>query len=169
MRRFGLHTSHHILGYITFYYITYLLHPLPSSRVSRPKSVASVKQQQKRNKYGSVAARIGAELSPFAVESSGGMAQDALKLIHAMAEEGEDTMRMWSGEQIARHSLCLTATAVQRGNAMMMLHGYTQCRRAMADTGNERSLRKVTAMSDGNEHGRSMVDGWRCMRLIVRS
>ena len=67
------------------------------------------------------------------------MAQDALKLIHAMAEEGEDTMRMWSGEQIARHSLCLTATAVQRGNAMMMLHGYTQCRRAMADTGHERS------------------------------
>jgi len=37
---------------------------------------------------------------PFAVESCGGMAQDALRLIHAMAEEGEDTMRMWSSEQI---------------------------------------------------------------------
>ena len=114
-------------------------HPLTSSHISRRQSVAGLKQQEKRHKYASVAAKIGAELLPFAVESCGGMAQDALKLIHAMAEEGEDTMRMWSGEQIARHSLCLTATAVQRGNAMMMLHGYTQCRRAMADTGHERS------------------------------
>ncbi len=114
-------------------------HPLTSSHIARRQSVAGLKQQEKRHKYASVAARIGAELLPFAVESCGGMAQDALKLIHAMAEEGEDTMRMWSSEQIARHSLCLTATAVQRGNAMMMLHGYTQCRRAKTDTGRERT------------------------------
>jgi len=105
---------------------------------------AGVKQQEKRNKYGSVAAKIGAELLPFAVESCGGMAQDALRLIHTIAEEGEDTMRLWSSEQIARYSLCLTATALQRGNAMMMLHGYTQCRRAVvASTGSDRRIGAV--------------------------
>ena len=114
-------------------------HPLTSSHISRPKSVAGVKQQEKRQKYGSVAAKIGAELLPFAVESCGGMTHDALRFIHTIAEEGEDTMRMWRSEQIARYSLCLTATALQRGNAMMMFHGYTQCRRAVvASAGSER-------------------------------
>ena len=106
-------------------------HPMKMT-TGRRRSTPTATQQEKKNKYGSIAARIGAELLPFAVESFGGMAPDAFKLIHTIAEEGEDTMRMWSSGQIARHSLCLTATAVQRGNAMMMLHGYTQCRHAAA-------------------------------------
>jgi hypothetical protein len=127
-------------------------HPLTSSHVARRQSVAGLKQQQKRAKYGSTAAKVGAELLPFAVETCGGMAPDALKLVHTIAEEGEDTMRMWSSEQIARYSLCLTATAIQRGNAMVMLHGYAHCRRNRANVRSEEQGRERTAMMAGEEH-----------------
>ncbi len=46
-----------------------------------------------------------------------------MKLVQAMGEEGKDAMGAWTKEEIVRYVLSLTATAVQRGNAKMMLAG----------------------------------------------
>ena len=50
---------------------------------------------------------------------------DAMKRIHIVAEEGANTMKTWSSEQLFRNTVHLTAIAVQRENAMVMLSKYT--------------------------------------------
>ena len=66
----------------------------------------------------------------LAVDSCGGMAPGASRLIEAIAEEGARwSAGTWTEKGIQRQLLGAIATAVQRGNGMAMLAGYT---RAMA-------------------------------------
>ena len=65
------------------------------------------------------------------VDASGGMATDAFELVRAIGDEGERWLGAWSSVSIQRHLLGCIAAAVQRGNAMVMLTGFT---RAMGST-----------------------------------
>ena len=105
-------------------------HPMTTSRVQRGDASTTVAEHGKRTKYSNLAARLGAELLPFSVATYGGLADDAMKLVQAMGEEGEETMGAWTKEEIVRHTLNMTATAIQRGNARVMLAGRMQSLKA---------------------------------------
>ena len=60
---------------------------------------------------------------PFSVATYGGIANDAMELVQAMGEEGEETMGAWSKAEIVRYTLSMTAAAIQRGNTRVMLAG----------------------------------------------
>ena len=60
---------------------------------------------------------------------------------------------MWSSQQIARYGLCLTAMAFQRGNAMVLLHGYTHCSRNKTNVGNEEQGREGPATAREEHQG----------------
>ena len=89
-----------------------------------------------------MASRLGAELLNMCVDTSGGMASDALKLMQAVGEEGERwSAGTWTSAAITRHLTGAIATAVQRGNAMAILCGYTRAASVKA------------ALDDGAEEG----------------
>ena len=79
-----------------------------------------------------MAARLGAELLNVCVDATGGMAKDVFELVEAVGDEGEKWLGAWSSGGIQRHLLGVIATAVQRGNAMAMLAGYTRAVSARA-------------------------------------
>ena len=63
------------------------------------------------------------------------MASEALQLIQAVSEEGERwSAGTWTSTAITRHLMGAIATAVQRGNAMALLSGYTRAARINAAT-----------------------------------
>jgi phosphoribosyl-ATP pyrophosphohydrolase len=95
-------------------------HPITASRVQTQRSSTTAAQSKKMKKYSSVSAQLGAELLPFSVATYGGLADDAMKLVQALGEEGEETMGAWSKEEIIRYTLSVTATAIQRGNAFLL-------------------------------------------------
>jgi hypothetical protein len=102
-------------------------HSLTASYIAQRKSSALQKQNRKNKKYASVASRIGAELLNMSVDSCGGMASDAVRLGEAIAVEGERlSAGTWSSGEINRQLLGAIAMAVQRGNALAMLAGYTR-------------------------------------------
>jgi hypothetical protein len=101
-------------------------HPLTEDRILHHRSSAAVLQSVKRTKYSNVASRLGAELMPFSLETLGGMADEAMKFVQAIGEAGEETMGTWSKTEIMRYTLAITAAAVQRGNARIMLAGRMQ-------------------------------------------
>jgi len=105
-------------------------HPITTFRVQEGVSSTVKAQYNKQTKYSSVATRLGAELLPFSVATYGGLADDAMKLVQAMGEEGEETMGAWSKAEIVRYTLSMTATAIQRGNARVMLAGRMQSMKA---------------------------------------
>ena len=82
-----------------------------------------------------------AELLPFSVETYGGMAPDAIKLLSAMGDMGEEQLGMWPRHVVIRHLIGSVATAVQRGNAVTWLSGYS---RALAAWAQERKERRET-------------------------
>ena len=77
-----------------------------------------------------MSAQLGAELLPFSVATYGGLADDAMKLVQALGEEGEEAMGAWSKEEIIRYTLSVTAAAIQRGNTRVMLAGRMQSLKA---------------------------------------
>jgi hypothetical protein len=105
-------------------------HPMTASRVERHQSSTTTAQHNKQTKYSTMAARLGAELLPFSVATYGGLADDAMKLVQAMGEEGEETMGAWTKEEIVRYTLSMTAVAIQRGNTRVMLAGRMQSLKA---------------------------------------
>ena len=105
-------------------------HPITASRIQNRKSSTKAAQLEKRTKYSSVSAQLGAELLPFSVATYGGLADDAMKPVQAMGEEKEETMGAWTKEEIVRYTLSMTAIAVQRGNARVMLAGRMQSLKA---------------------------------------
>jgi hypothetical protein len=107
-------------------------HPLTSTFIAKRQSSGVTRQGEKRRKYSSVASRLVAELLPFSVETYGGMADDAMKLVQAMGEEGEEAMGAWTKAEIMRYILSLTAIAVQRGNARIVLSGRMKSLRMIA-------------------------------------
>src|SRR6185437_10579843 len=80
-------------------------HPITASRVQKRGSSTKAAQLGKRAKYASVSAQLGAELLPFSVATYGGLADDAMKLVQALGEEGEEAMGAWSKEEIIRYTL----------------------------------------------------------------
>ena len=100
-------------------------HSLTSSRVARGQSAATTKQTEKHTKYARVASRLEAELLNLSVDTCGGMASHAVKLVEAIGEEGERwSAGTWSSGHIKRMLLGSIAVALQRGNAMVMLRHH---------------------------------------------
>ena len=100
-----------------------------SSRTAQHRSVTAIKKGQKVKKYKHVAARLSAELLNVSVDTCGGLASDALKPVHAVAEEGEKwSVAAWPSAAIEKQLLGAIVMAVQRGNVMIMLtlSGYTR-------------------------------------------
>ena len=60
------------------------------------------------------------------------MAPDAMKLLSAMGSMGEEQLGMWPRHVVIRHLMGSVATAVQRGNAVAWLSGYSRALAAMA-------------------------------------
>ena len=74
-----------------------------------------------------MASRLGAELLNVSLDTCGGMADGTSRLVEAIGEEGERwSMGTWDRGSIERRLLGTIAIAVQRGNAMAMLLGYTR-------------------------------------------
>ena len=74
-----------------------------------------------------VASRLGAELLNVSVDACGGMADGTWRFVEALGEEGERwSLGTWNSGYIERRLLGTIAMAVQRGNAMAMLLGYTR-------------------------------------------
>ncbi|MCJ1296814.1 hypothetical protein MMC34_008381 [Xylographa carneopallida] len=102
-------------------------HTLTPSAVAAGKAQTSARLSGKNTKYAGVASRLGAELLNVVVDTGGGMTGAALKLVDAVGEEGERwSAGTWSSAAITRHLLGAIAVAVQRGNALAMLCGYTR-------------------------------------------
>jgi len=87
-------------------------HPMTAFRVQRQVLSTTSAQYGKQTKYSKMASQLGAELLPFSVATYGGLADDAMKHVQAMGEEGEETMGAWSKEEIVRYTLSVTATYV---------------------------------------------------------
>ena len=120
-------------------------HSLTSSRVARGQNAATTKQAEKHKKYAGVASRLGAELLNLSVDTCGGVASDAVRLIEAIGEEGELwSAGTWNDSHIKRMLLGVIAVAVQRGNAMTMLSGFTRSASARAE-----STRRAGRRCDG--------------------
>jgi hypothetical protein len=75
-------------------------------------------QRVKHRKYDETAESWGFQLLPLAVETTGGMAPDAVNLLKAMAEESEEQLGLWHQSTILKHVHGLVAIALQRGNAL---------------------------------------------------
>ena len=89
-------------------------------------------QTRKRAKYRETAAQHHAELLPFSVETYGGMAPDAIKLLAAMGQMGDERLGVWPRHVVIRHLIGAVATSIQRGNAVAWLSGYSRALAAMA-------------------------------------
>ena len=101
--------------------------------VASDAPTASREQGLKQKKYAGVAARLGAQLLNVSVEAQGGMASETFLLAQAVGEEGERwSQGSWTSGAIERQLLGQIAMAVQRGNALAMLSGYTRAARAQA-------------------------------------
>ena len=119
---------------------------LTPAHIAAWTSSAAIQQGRKNKKYASVAARVCAELLNVSVDACGGLASDALLLVEAIGEEGERWSRgTWKSESIERHLRGAVAAAVQRGNAMAMLCGFTRA------TGVRSQLGKQPSAQDGRK------------------
>jgi hypothetical protein len=87
--------------------------------------VARRKQQLKHDKYDEIAERHGAKLLPFAVETCGGMAPDAVAFVRALAEEGDEQLSLWSKDSITEHVHAAVAIAVQAANALVYARAHS--------------------------------------------
>ena len=105
-------------------------HSLTASTVALSKSAAALWQGRKNRKYAGVASRLGAELLNVSLDTCGGMADGTSRLVEAIGEEGERwSVGTWNRGSIERRLLGTIAIAVQKGNAMAMLFGYTRAAR----------------------------------------
>jgi hypothetical protein len=104
-------------------------HPLAPSAVrsctsTRTLGSAKLKEGGKRRKYASLASQRQCELLPFVVETCGGLAPSAVKLIQAMAQAAAEHLSLWTRTAILRELVGAVAIAVQRGGAMTYLEGF---------------------------------------------
>jgi hypothetical protein len=152
-----------------------ITHPLAPSRVKNRTSwtttgAARRMQNKKRTRYLETADQNHAELLPFSVETYGGMAPDAIKLLSAMGAMGEEQLGMWPRHVVIRHLIGSVATAVQRGNAVAWLSGYSramvalaQKRKAAGKQGKEQDLEGESEPEDmeEQEEGLELTEEWR--------
>jgi hypothetical protein len=83
-------------------------------------------ENTKRRHYADLITLHHYQLYPFVMETCGGMAPGAVRLVKIMAEAGEAHLRLWAKEDAVRELLHTVAVAVQRGGALSYLHGYEQ-------------------------------------------
>jgi hypothetical protein len=69
-------------------------------------------------KHAAIASRHDTELIPFAVETCGGLGQDAIALLDVISGAASENLSIWSQEDAAKGVLNSVAIAVQKGNAM---------------------------------------------------
>jgi Reverse transcriptase (RNA-dependent DNA polymerase) len=141
-----------------------ITHPLAPSKVKSRVSwtttgAARNLQHKKRTRYMETAVQNNAELLPFSVETYGGMAPDAIKLLSAMGDMGEEQLGMWPRHVVIRHLIGSVATAVQRGNAVAWLSGYSramvalvQKRKADGKQRKEQDSEVESECEDNEEH-----------------
>jgi hypothetical protein len=129
--------------------ITHSLAPgtVKNGRALTTTGAARSMQTTKHRKYRETAARHRAELLPFCVETCGGMAPDAITLLSAMGQMGEEQLGMWPRHVVIRHLIGSVATSVQRGNAVAWLSGYSRALAAMA--GRRRDRRQLGEEVEG--------------------
>ena len=102
-------------------------HTMTTYWITKRGSSAVVREWEKDKKYAGVAARLGAEQMNCSVDTSGGLSNGAMRLARAIGEEGERwSAGTWHSGLIERQLLGSIAVAVQRGNALAMLCGYTR-------------------------------------------
>ena len=125
-----------------------VVHPMAPGYVNNGTSLsatgaACALQRTKRQKYMKTAARHEAMLLPFAVETCGGMAPDAVRLLRLIARAGHEQLGMLPVEHIARQLVGAVAMAVQRGTAMVYLSRYIRAvaRPAAGGTGEKQDGR----------------------------
>lgn len=104
-------------------------HPLGPGAVNSGNAltttgVARHKETKKRRKYCELTKQQDAEMLPFVVETTGGMAPDAIRLLRIMGEAGQEHLAMWPKHEVIRHLVGSVAIAVQRGMVMTYLAGY---------------------------------------------
>ena len=80
----------------------------------------------KHRKYDRAVARHHAQMLAFSVETCGGMAPDAVTLLHIVADVGERKLSVWPRGEILRRLIDTVSIAGQRGNAMTFLAGHTR-------------------------------------------
>lgn len=108
-------------------------HSLTPGNIANRHPATLTWERRKIKKYAGVSARLGAELLNLSLDTCGVMASDAIKLVQAIGEEGERwSVGTWKSGLIERMLLNSIAVAVQRGNALAMLQGYTRAMGAQA-------------------------------------
>jgi hypothetical protein len=120
--------THHVIADVV------VTHPLAGSYLRNNTALtqlgaARARQKKKHVKYDRTAAQHHAQMLAFSVETCGGMASDAITLMHIIADAGEEQLGLWPKGEILQEMVSAVSIAVQRGNAMTFLAGYT---RAMA-------------------------------------
>ena len=115
-----------------------IVHPLAASRVKARTSntalgSARAEESIKSKHYAELVALRRCQLHPFVMETCGGMAPAAERLIDILAEAGEANLRLWAKQDILRELLHSVAVAVQRGGALSYLHGYEQALHKLRD------------------------------------
>ena len=127
---------------------------LTAARVALTSFSANDFQTRKKKKYAAVASRLGAELLNLCVDACGGMASEATRLVRVIGEEGERwSAGTWSAVSIQRQLLSAIAVAVQRGNALTVLSGFTRTTRAgvMRGVREDAAIRERGASEDGGD------------------
>ena len=128
-------------------------HSLTASNILSGRSTANDRQRRTNEKYAGMASRIAAELLNVSIDTCGGMASDAVRLVEAIGEQGERwSAGTWSSGEVRRFLLSAIAVAVQRGNALAMLTGYSRVAEDGRAEREQRSGRKVSARY-GEEEG----------------
>ena len=94
-------------------------HPLAPAFIHNGNSlrmlgVAKAKQTTKRRKYAQTAAQHNALMLPFSLETCGGMAPEALRLLKLMGQAGEEHLALWPRGEVVRYLVGAVAMAVQR-------------------------------------------------------
>lgn len=105
-------------------------HPLCPSHVidASRKSLVVAEQaaQRKHRSYDETARLHHMRLLPFSVETMGGLSSEAEQLVDQIGLACRDHMTLETHESIARGVRASVAVAVQKGNAMTVLAGYSR-------------------------------------------
>jgi hypothetical protein len=104
-----------------------VVHPLTHSKTAVSTNAifhSRRAETAKLRKYNEVADTHQAQLLPFAVETSGGLAPGAITLLDIISRTGQEHLALWSRNEVEKYVMGAVSMSVQRGTAMAMLNGY---------------------------------------------
>jgi hypothetical protein len=115
------------LHYLADVRITHPLCPTHVQAAANKQLGAALRaEREKTNRYQQTAEQHHAEFIPFVVETLGGIAPAAVKLLDQIALTCRDHMTLWSHQEVVKELRGAIAIAVQRGNAIAMIAGYNR-------------------------------------------